>query len=82
MVVLIARDDVEDHSPELLLHRRHRQLELADRQQRLLVGVGSGLVEIKMRQCAQRLFNNPNLALPAVGSEVTMSFVPEAVKVL
>ena len=28
------------------------------------------------------VFNNPNLALPAVGSEVTVSFVPEAVKVL
>jgi putative spermidine/putrescine transport system ATP-binding protein len=28
------------------------------------------------------VFNNPNLALPKVGSEVTVSFSPEAVKVL
>ena len=55
MVVLIPRDEVEHHPAELLLHGRHGQLEPTDRQQRLLVAVGSGLVEIEMGQGAQRL---------------------------
>ena len=42
-----------DISPPI--DRRHRQFELADRQHRLLVGISSGLVEIEMRQGAERL---------------------------
>lgn len=55
MVVLVSRHDVEDHPPELLLDGGHRQFQLTDRQQCLLVGIGTGLVEIEMCQRAERL---------------------------
>ena len=38
--------------------------------------------QIRETKLDMDVFNNPNLALPKVGSEVTVSFSPEAVKVL
>ena len=50
VIVLVTRDHVERHAPELLFHRRHRQIELSHHQQCLLAGVSPGVVEIEMGQ--------------------------------
>lgn len=48
VVLLIPRNDIEHHLPELLPRGRHRQIQLTDSQQRLLVSIGFGLVEIEI----------------------------------
>ena len=55
VVLLIPRNDIEHHLPELLLRGRHRQCHLADGQQHLLVSIDFGLIEIEMGQRTERL---------------------------
>jgi len=48
VIVLVARDHVEEHAAKLLLEEAHRQLESLHHIEGLLVGVYPGRVEIKM----------------------------------
>ena len=49
VVVLVAGDDVERHTAELLLDVIHRQPEAPNHQDRLLVGVSCRVVEVEVR---------------------------------
>src|SRR3984957_19204133 len=55
VVVLIARDDVEDHPPELLLDDGLAEAQPTDQQHELLVAVGTGLVVADVLQRGDRL---------------------------
>ncbi len=77
MIVLVARDDVEGHAPELLLGSFGAEAESADDRERLLIGVGAGLGEVQVRERGQRL--HVALAAALIAVEAPGHEVPPAV---
>lgn len=55
MIALVAVDDIEHHTPELLPHVAHGQMQSFDHLQHLFVAVGAHQIVILMCQSAQRL---------------------------
>lgn len=54
VVVLVAGDDVENHAAKLLFDLLRRQLQLAHNEERLLIAMCVGVVEIEIRHRAER----------------------------
>ena len=54
MIVLVARNDVECHTAKLLFHRLLAEIQSLDHAERLLVGVGAGLIEVVVCHRAER----------------------------
>lgn len=55
MIALVAGNNVEHHTPELLLHVEHGQMQSFDHLQHLFVAVGAHQIVILMRQSVQGL---------------------------
>ena len=55
MIVLIPRDHIEHHTPELLLNRGHPKSKPTDQLQQLLVAIRAGEPEVVVCDGAERL---------------------------
>lgn len=61
MVVLIARNDIEDHAAELLLDGAHRELESPDDVEGLLVGVCASAAWVRPASMRCRSIRSPRI---------------------
>ena len=77
MIALVAGNNIEHHTPELLLHIAHGQMQPFDQLQHLFIAIGTHQIVILMRQNTQGLhvqFVTIIETIKTFSHEVTMLF--------